>query len=231
MEEKLLLREVPTSSLPRERLIMQGEKSLSDQELLAICLRTGQHPIHVMALAAAVLERFGNLYTLKSATIEELTEIKGIGKVRAIEIRALIELGSRIQKATQPKVGKVRASFDLAQQLINELKDYQQEHFLCFYLNTKNEIIQKITLFVGSLNQSIAHPREVFHGAVRYHAASILIAHNHPSGDATPSHQDILFTQRLSQCGELMGIELLDHIITGQNTYTSLREEGILKKK
>ncbi|MGM0123512.1 DNA repair protein RadC [Enterococcus sp. AZ194] len=231
MKEKLLIKEVPDSSLPRERLIRQGEKSLSDQELLAICLRTGQHPIHVMDLAANVLGRFMNLYTFKGATIEELMEIKGIGKVKAIEIRALIELGRRMEEASQPKVGKIRASFDLAQQLIHELKDYQQEHFICFYLNTKNEIIQKETLFVGSLNQSVAHPREIFHGAVRYHAASLIIAHNHPSGDATPSGQDIMFTQRLSQCGEMMGIELLDHIIIGHSTYTSLKEDELLKKK
>ncbi|KAF1296152.1 hypothetical protein BAU15_10205 [Enterococcus sp. JM4C] len=231
MEEKLLLREIPSSSLPRERLLKQGEQSLSDQELLAICLRTGQHPIHVMELAANVLDKFANLYTLKGASVEELMEIKGIGKVKAIEIRAIIELGNRMEEAMQPKVGKIQASFELAQRLIHTLKDYQQEHFICIYLNTKNEIIKQVTLFVGSLNQSVAHPREIFHGAVRYHAASIIIAHNHPSGDSTPSRQDILFTQRVSQCGEMMGIELLDHIITGQNTYTSLKEEELLKKK
>lgn len=152
MKKKLAL---PDSSLPRERLVEFGSEALSDQELLAILLRTGSQAENVMELAARVLREYPDLYALKSASIEEFTKIRGIGQVKAIELKAMTELGYRVYKARQPKIGRVRSSVDLAFQLMEELKDYQQEHLLCLYLNTKNEIIHKKTLFVGSLNQSI----------------------------------------------------------------------------
>lgn len=225
MSKKLMM-VIPKSSLPRERLLDYGEQALSNQELLAILLRTGSAPYNVMELSGLLLAAFPSLYELKAATLQELQEIRGVGEVRAIELKAMMEFGSRVHQSLQPKYGKVRTSMDLAFQLMEDLKDYQQEHLICLYLNTKNEIIHKQTLFIGSLNQSIAHPREIFRGAVRHSAARIICAHNHPSGNPEPSSNDRQFTRRLKECGEMMGIELLDHLIIGDKSYVSLREEG-----
>ncbi|EPH99088.1 putative DNA repair protein RadC [Enterococcus faecalis 13-SD-W-01] len=225
-----LMEELPASSLPRERMLIHGVKALSDQELLAILIRTGQHPYHVMEVAANLLKAFGDLVMLRQATLNELEKVRGIGKVKAIEIKALIELGQRIQDAQPEECPTIRASFELAQQLIAEMKDHKQEHLICIYLDTKNKVLIKKTLFVGSLNQSIAHPREIFHFAVRYSAARIILAHNHPSGNVIPSQQDLLFTKRVLRCGELMGIEILDHLVIGREEYFSMREEGVLEE-
>lgn len=230
-KERLLIRETPEDCLPRERLEEVGEKALSNQELLAILLRTGSKNKNVMDVAASFLNHFDHLYELKNATINEMMMIKGIGRIKAIELRAAFEFGYRIQKSTQEKLGKISSSYQVAQKLIIDMKDYQQEHLICLYLNTKNEVIKRETLFIGSLNQSIAHPREIFRGAVKYSAARIILAHNHPSGNPTPSENDIQFTKRVEKCGELMGIDVLDHIIIGQKIYISMREEKFFSEE
>ncbi|MGX7193981.1 RadC family protein [Enterococcus moraviensis] len=217
---------MPEDCLPRERLEVVGEKALSNQELLAILLRTGSKDTNVMEVASKFLNYFNHLYELKNATLNEMMEIKGIGRIKAIEVRAAIEFGYRIQQSTQLKFGKVSSSYQIAQNLIYELQDFQQEHLVCLYLNTKNEVIKQETVFKGSLNQSVAHPREIFRSAVKYSAARLILAHNHPSGNPTPSKSDIHFTQRMQECGKMMGIEVLDHIIIGEQVYTSMREEN-----
>lgn len=199
---------------------------MSNQELLAILLRTGSKNTHVMEVASKFLNYFSHLYELKNATLTEMMEVKGVGRIKAIELRAAIEFGYRIQQSTQIKLGKVSSSYQIAQNLMNELQDFQQEHLVCLYLNTKNEVIKQETVFKGSLNQSVAHPREVFRSAVKYSAARLILAHNHPSGNPTPSESDIHFTQRMQKCGKMMGIEVLDHIIIGQQVYISMREEN-----
>ncbi len=214
---------------PRERLLEAGEGALSNQELLAIILRTGSKPYTVIDLAQMILEEFPDLYTFKDASLSELQRIPGVGVVRSIELKAMMEFGRRVHLASQPKLGKVQSSYAIAQQLMEEMKDYQQEHLLCLYLNTKNEIIKKETLFIGSLNQSVAHPREIFKGAVRVSAARIILTHNHPSGNPKPSSHDLQFTKRVKECGEMMGIEVLDHLIIGTGRYVSLREEGFFQ--
>jgi len=225
-EEKLFIREMPEDCLPRERLEVVGEKALSNQELLAILLRTGSKNINVMEVASNFLNYFNHLYELKNATLTEMMEIKGVGRIKAIELRAAIEFGYRIQQSTQLKFGKVSSSYQIAQNLIYELQDFQQEHLVCLYLNTKNEVIKQETVFKGSLNQSVAHPREIFRSAVKCSAARLILAHNHPSGNPTPSESDIHFTQRMQECGKMMGIEVLDHIIIGEQVYISMREEN-----
>lgn len=229
MEKSLLLQELPESSWPRERLLREGEKHLSDQELLAIILRNGSRQQNVMELAGSILRKYPTLYDLKHTTLQELQQFKGIGETRAIELKAMMELGYRINRALQPKMGKIQSSLSLGQLLITELKDHQQEHLVAFFLNTKNEIILQKTIFIGSLNQSIAHPREIFREAVRISAARVVLGHNHPSGNPTPSQNDLDFTERVQECGAMMGIELLDHIIVGETKYFSLREEKYLK--
>ncbi|OJG73307.1 DNA repair protein RadC [Enterococcus quebecensis] len=228
-EEKLFIREMPENCLPRERLEDLGEKVLSNQELLAILLRTGSKNVNVMKVASMFLNHFNHLYELKNATLTEMMEIKGIGRIKAIELRAAIEFGYRIQQSTQMKFGKVSSSYQIAQNLMYELQDFQQEHLVCLYLNTKNEVIKQETVFKGTLNQSVAHPREVFRSAVKYSAARLILAHNHPSGNPTPSESDIHFTQRMQKCGKMMGIEVLDHIIIGEQVYISMREENFFK--
>lgn len=222
-----LVSEVPVFSRPRERLENYGEKALANHELLAILLRTGTKNSNVVGLAMTVLNRFENLNFLKTASIEELMEITGIGKIKAIEIRAAIELGLRISQASQLKIGQITSSRNAGEMLLSEMRDFQQEHVIVLYLNTKNEIIKKETVFIGGLNSSVAHPREIFRGAVRFSAARIIIGHNHPSGNPEPSEADLMFTKRMASCGELMGIEMLDHIIVGEAHYISLKELGI----
>jgi DNA repair protein RadC len=230
MGEKSFITELPACSLPRERLLLHGPKVLSNQELLAILLRTGTKEKHVMLLAAEILNVFPNLFHLKQATMPELTKISGVGLQKALLLSAAMELGARMQQASLPKLGKIQSSFGIAQLLIEELKDYRQEHLIAIYLNSKNEVIEKQTIFIGSLNQSIAHPREIFRLAVKVSAARLIIAHNHPSGNVQPSSNDLAFTKRVVHCGELIGIEVLDHIIVSAEGYFSLREEGLWEK-
>ena len=213
---------------PRENAKKYGIEALSYQELIAIILRTGNKDKHVLDLSNEVLLNFDNLFELKTATIEELKEIEGIGPAKAIEIQAAIELGKRLTIEERQKKGQILSSVDLAEQLILEMKDYEQEHFMVLYLNAKNEVIKKKTLFIGSLNQSVAHPREIFKIAVKTSTARMIIVHNHPSGNPNPSKQDIAFTERIVECGRLMGIDILDHLIIGENSYISLKEEGII---
>lgn len=213
---------------PRERLLAAGEQHLSTQELLAILLRTGYKEKDVMALAQDVLQSFSSLYELKRANIEELQQIKGIGQVKAIEMKAALELGKRLCEAKEPKYGQVLSSQKIGEQLMIRLKDLRQEHLIALYLNTKNDIIKQKTVFIGSLNQSIAHPREIYQEAVKCSAARIVLAHNHPSGNPQPSKQDRLLTKRVQECGEIIGIDLLDHIIVGHEGYISFREENLL---
>ena len=211
---------------PRERGEKYGVEALSYQELLAIILRTGSKNKNVLALSKEVIRTFDNLFELKQASLEELKEIEGIGTAKAIEIQAAIEFGRRLSIAERQKEGPISSSVDLGEELIVEMKDYQQEHFIVLYLNTKNEVLKKQTLFIGSLNQSVAHPREIFKTAVKISSARIILAHNHPSGNPNPSKQDIAFTERIVACGQLMGIDVLDHLIIAEKGYVSLKEKG-----
>lgn len=219
---------IPQTGRPRERLLKYGAKSLSDHELLAIILRTGTHNKNVVDLALEVLRETDDLYMLRHVSLEELMEIPGIGKVKAIEILASVEFGRRVALSTQVKEGTVSSSSWIGNYLQTELANLTQENVMAVYLNTKNEIIKKEIIFRGSLNSSVAHPREIFKGAVRYSAARIIIAHNHPSGNTEPSEADLAFTRRMVDAGEMMGIEVLDHFIIGENDYLSLREHGLM---
>lgn len=222
----MLMKDFPKEERPRERFIQYGAESLSNQELIALVLRTGTKEASVLTLAQRVLSHFGNLRMLKEATLEELTKINGIGPAKAIQLLTSIELGRRIVSTTAEERYVIRSPEDGANYVMEEMRFLRQEHFVCLYLNTKNQVIHKQTIFIGSLNSSIVHPREVFREALRRSAASIICLHNHPSGDPTPSREDIEVTKRLSECGKLIGIEVLDHIIIGDKRYVSLKEKG-----
>jgi len=222
------MKDVPREERPRERFIQQGPAALSNQELLAIMLRTGTRSESVLSLSGRLLTHFEGLRGLKEATLEEMMQIRGIGQAKAVQILAAIELGRRIANSIQEDRYCIRTPADGANYVMEEMRFLRQEHFVCLYLNSRNQVLHKQTIFIGSLNASIVHPREVFREALRRAAASIICLHNHPSGDPTPSREDIEVTKRLSQCGKMVGIDLLDHIIIGDKKYVSMKEKGYL---
>jgi DNA repair protein RadC len=226
--QKTNIQVIPAESRPRERMEDYGPKALADHELLAIILRTGTRDKNVVNLALDVLREVENLYMFRHISLQELMKISGIGRIKGIEILAAIEFGRRISNASQVKEGTVMSSSWVGNYLVKDMSNLTQENVVALYLNTKNEIIKKETIFIGSLNSAVAHPREIFKGAVRYSAARIIIAHNHPSGNTEPSEADLSFTRRMVDAGELMGIEVLDHFIIGEKDYLSLREHGLM---
>lgn len=223
-----MIRDFPQDERPRERLIQSGAASLSNQELLAILLRTGTKSESVLQLSNRLLTSFDGLNLLKDASLEEITKTKGIGLAKAVQIMAAVELGRRIGNLAFDDRYSIRSPEDGANYVMNDMRFLAQEHFVCLYLNTKNQVLHKQTIFIGSLNASIVHPREVFKEAFRRSAASIICVHNHPSGDPTPSREDIEVTKRLVECGHIIGIDILDHLIIGEKKFISLKEKGYL---
>lgn len=228
MEEKMLIRDTPKEERPRERFLQEGPKSLSNQELLALLIRTGTKNESVIQLSSRLIRTFEGLRLLKDASIEEITAIHGIGEAKAIQILAAIEIGRRINSLNNQDRYVIRSPEDCANYCMDEMRFLSQEHFVCLYLNTKNQVLHKQTIFIGSLNASIVHPREVYKEAFRRSAASIICLHNHPSGDPQPSREDIEVTKRLVECGKIIGIELLDPVIIGDQKFISLKEKGYL---
>lgn len=224
----LMLREVPTEERPRERMLQYGAGALSHAELLAIILRTGTVSESAVRLASRILSESGGLRSLVDMSKDQLTEIRGIGDAKALQILAGIELGRRIAKSTFSERITIRSPKDIANLMSEELRYLQKEHFVCLFLNTKNHVLAQETLSMGSLNASIVHPREVFRAAIKRSSASIVCVHNHPSGDPTPSPEDIQLTHRLVEAGTIIGIEVLDHVIIGDQRFISLKEEGFM---
>ncbi|MCR8850123.1 DNA repair protein RadC [Rossellomorea sp. SC111] len=223
-----MIRDFPQDERPRERMIQSGAASLSNQELLAILLRTGTKSESVLQLSNRLLNQFDGLNLLKDASLEEITKTKGIGLAKAVQIMAAVEFGRRISNLAFDDRYSIRSPEDGANYVMNDMRFLAQEHFVCLYLNTKNQVLHKQTIFIGSLNASIVHPREVFKEAFRRSAASIICIHNHPSGDPTPSREDIEVTKRLVECGRIIGIDVLDHLIIGEKKFISLKEKGYL---
>lgn len=224
----LMIRDVHVADRPRERLVRQGASSLSNQELIAILLRTGTKQESVLHLANRVLNYFEQIQELKHASIEEITAVKGIGQAKAVQLLAAVELGKRLSQQKTDEKFTIRSPKDAATYLMQDMTSLNQEHFVTLFLNVKNQILHKQTIFIGSLNASIVHPREIFREAVKRSAASIICAHNHPSGNPAPSTEDIDVTKRLYEAGVIMGIELLDHVIIGDHQFISLKEKGYM---
>lgn len=222
------LRDVPHEERPRERMMQYGPHALSNAELLAILLRTGTIQESAVHLAARLLKQCGGLRGLVDMSLHQLTELKGIGEAKALQIQAGIELGRRLSRSAMSDAVVIRSPHDVAALLSEDLRYLQKEHFVCLFLNTKNHVIAQETLSMGSLNASIVHPREVFRAAIKRSSASIICVHNHPSGDPTPSPEDVQITERLVQAGEIVGIEVLDHVIIGDRRFVSLKEHGLM---
>lgn len=224
----IMMRDVPKEDRPRERLLNFGAGHLSNQELFAIIIGSGTREESAIDLANRILMHFEGIRLLNDATIEELISIKGIGPAKGVSILAAIEIGRRMNQYKPPERYVVSSPKDGADYVMEEMRHLKQEHFVVLFLNTKNQIIHQQTIFIGSLNASIVHPREIFREAVKRSAASIICIHNHPSGDPTPSKEDIHVTRRLVDSGKMIGIELLDHLIIGDRKYVSLKEKGYL---
>ena len=213
---------------PREMLISKGAASLSDEELLAIIIGTGTRDKNVIELAREILETF-SYESLTDIEVSELTKIKGIKSAKASSIVASLRFGQRIaQKTMEKKIRKISSSEDIYNYLKNELADMKNECFYAILLDTKNVIISKEVISVGILDASLVHPREAFKPAIKKSAKSIIFAHNHPSGDFSPSNDDFKTTQRLVEAGDILDIEVLDHIIIGKDGYYSFKKENLL---
>jgi len=228
VRDSFTVHDLPLSERPRERLFKLGSEALSAQEVLALILGRGIKGESVMVTSQKLLSRFGNLKGVANASIEELTRTKGIGPAKAAQIKAALELSRRLEGDAADKPKRVlKSPDDVAAEVRSQLKGRKKEHFLVLSLDTRNRLINRKLVSIGSLDTSIVHPREVFKEAVSSCAASVIFAHNHPSGDPEPSKEDIELTKRLAKAGEIMGIDVLDHIIVCDRSYLSLKAKNL----
>jgi len=209
---------------PREKMEKYGPEKLSDAELLAILLRTGTKGVNVVEMAKKILRKFPN-DSIASAGFQELRNTFGLGSAKAAEIMACFELGRR--KLKDKKAALLMKPKDVWENL-KDIRDHRKEHFIVFYLDTRNQEICREIISIGTLNSNLVHPREVFEPAVKNVAAHLIVAHNHPSGNPEPSDDDIEVTKRLSDAGKIIGIGLLDHVIVSKDRYFSLKDEGLM---
>jgi len=227
MSKSFTIHDLPKEERPRERLVKFGEQALSAQELLQVILGRGVAGESVSVMAQKLLTQFGSLQKLTEASIEELSSIKGIGLAKATQLKAVFEIGRRISTQTPSYKNKDLTDPKKAYQLIkSKLKDYHKEHFYIIALNSRNHSIAEVS--VGSLDASVVHPREVFAEAIKNKAASVIFAHNHPSGDPEPSEDDLVTTKQLTEAGKILGIEVVDHIIVTKNSYFSFKDGNLI---
>lgn len=222
----MIIKEMAELEKPRERLLNNGKENLSNEEIIAIVLRTGTKEISSKMLATKILSKFKNISELRNANISNLTTIKGMGKIKSIELIAAIELGKRVYE-TVPNIYKKYENVSKIYEGFKDLiKDEKQEIFYSLYFDTKQNLIDYKLLFKGTLNVTTVHPRDIFKEAFLLNAASFIIIHNHPSGDPLPSKPDVDLTNQINTISKIMGINFLDHIIIGQDKYFSFYEES-----
>lgn len=217
---------LPAEDRPRERLLRFGPDCLSLIELIAVILGSGTKAMPVLQLAQELVAHFGGLQQLTEATLAELLEIKGIGLAKAVQLKAALNLGSRASRQLIKSKYRIEHPSHAYQLIKDELENESREIFVVILQDTKGFLICHEVVSIGSLSQTLVHPREVFYPAIRHKAASLLVAHNHPSGDPTPSSQDLELTRLLLDASRLIGIPLQDHLIIGKQTYLSLRQNG-----
>ncbi len=221
------IKELPKVERPREKLIEKGAENLKDEELLAILLGTGVSGKNVIEVSKQILNKYSKKRLIK-LTYNDLSKIKGIGPAKACIILAATELTKRALKIEEETLPKIRSVKDVIAQAVY-LRDRSREHLMTIYLNARNEMIwKKQSTFIGTLNASLVHPREIFSEALKKNAASIILVHNHPSGDSEPSQDDIEITKRIIEAGKIMGIDVLDHIIITKNKVFSFKENKMI---
>lgn len=218
----------PTQERPRERLINKGAASLSDSELIAIILRTGSSNENVVDLSKRILKKF-SLQELSQASLSQIIQFNGISNAKACQILACFELAKRVFSGVNPQKICIESSKDVAMIICPELRFLKKEQFIGIYLDSRNCLIKKDIISIGGLNTSIVHPRELFKVAIQESANSVIIAHNHPSGNPKPSNDDILITKKIINAGKIIGIPVLDHIVVGENNYVSMAEQNLAK--
>lgn len=220
------IRELPQAERPREKLLLRGARGLEPRDLVAIVLGHGTRSLSALGLADKLMAHFGSLTALADASVEELQETPGIGEAKAARLSAACEIARRLVPQTLGDRPTIRSASDVAALLINEMRGLDREEFRGVLLDTKHRLLEVVTISIGHLNGTLVHPREVFKSAIRRSSEAIIVVHNHPSGDPTPSAEDIAVTRRLTAAGRLLGIELLDHVILGATEWVSLRQEG-----
>jgi DNA repair protein RadC len=228
-ESSLTVHDLPKPERPRERLKQFGPEALSAQELLALIIGRGVSRKSVMTIAQELLIKFGNIKAISEATIEELSQIKDIGFAKAAQIKACFELGKRKDLEPELKDFDIKDPQGVVKAIRASIKDKAKEHFKLILLNARNKIIGISTVSIGTLNTSLAHPREIFKEAIIHNAMSVVLAHNHPSGDPEPTEDDLTMTKRLIEAGKILGIEVLDHIIVAKTGFFSFKEKGLLR--
>ena len=227
-KQYLKIKELPLHERPRERLEKLGPEALSDAELLAILLRTGVQGVSALGLANRLLFRFGDLKSLAAASLEQLRQTEGIGPAKAVQIKAAFDIAKRLSQFRPEQKPVVRSSRDVFALLADEMRLQEKECFKALYLDVKNHVKKVETISVGTLSASLVHPREVFKSAVRDNCAAVIIVHNHPTGDPTPSSHDTETTERIKAAGKVLGIKLLDHIIIGEGRYFSYKDKDLI---
>lgn len=221
------IKDLPEEEQPRERLARHGASVLSNSELLALLLGSGSKKENAISLAHRILVQEQGLRYLVDSSVEQLCSINGIGKAKAAQIKAAIELGKRLAAFELGVDKPVKCPQNVADLLMEEMRYLKKEHMKLVLLNVKCNLISVEEISVGSLNASIVHPREVYNPAIRKSSASIIMVHNHPSGDPAPSSEDVSITARIAEAGKLIGIELVDHVIIGDGKYISMKEKGL----
>ena len=220
--------DLPTHERPRERLQRYGEETMSSAELIAILLGSGTRTVPVLQLAHSLISRFGTLQKIAEASIEELRQVRGMGIAKSLQLKAAFTLGARARMGEAPAKLKISHPSH-AYNFIKEKIAYQgKEYFVAIFLDARGQVIVEETIAVGTVSEVVVHPREVFHPAIRHRASAIVLAHNHPSGDPTPSRADIDLTRELAKAGELIGIAVQDHLIVTISGYYSFRQQGMI---
>jgi len=226
MQKSPKIKDLPKIERPREKLIAKGPQNLKDEELLAILLRTGIEGKNVLEIARQILRKYSKKRILKMK-YEDLIKIKGINSAKACTILASIELIKRALEVGEETLPKIESIKDVIAQM-SYLRDKTREHLAALYLNARNELVFKKHIFVGTLDANIAHPREIFEHALANHAASVILVHNHPSGDPQPSKADLEITKRILEAGKIMGIDVLDHVIIAKNKIFSFKQKKLI---
>jgi DNA repair protein RadC len=226
-EYHIRIQDIQPKDRPRERLLKQGPAALSDSELLAVLLRTGTRGENVLNLCSRILSIY-NIQQLSNASPTILLEIHGVGEAKATQIAAMFELARRLETFTEEEKPRISSPEAAYKYIYPKLRQQKKESFITLHLDTKNRLLREETVSVGSLNANIVHPREVFKTAIQESAAALIVAHNHPSGDPSPSQNDIDITRKLVETGRVVGIEVYDHIIIGNGRFVSLKEQNLI---